>query len=368
MKRAQEFDDLEEEDIRQEYLQSLRSKREPAHHKGTTAVKTVVQKVSRPTSKKPLQYGLTVPRRREVIMEYDAKPLLHKQGDSREPEKVQLQSDISKMPETASLECYYKNPIEEFGKAMLRGMGWRQGKPIGKNPNGIVEPIKFESRPSLLGLGAKPVEIEEPKKKTIRPGDQLSVKSVLVEQYIPPPRTQRELKEYQIGDSVIIISGTKRNRSGKIENIKYRKDGVAIYLKCQNTNEILAVWDNEIEVKSWLRPRIRVRIIDKFLGNGKFFGMKCIIKDVPRPRVCTVVSLDGKVIDNMKQNHLETVVPKLERTVMVLDHPDKILVGQLGQLLHCDDKNEMGTIRMEQTYDMETISYNDFSEYCENLH
>lgn len=32
------------------------------------------------------------------------------------------------------LEDYENVPIESFGTAMLRGMGWKSGEGIGKNP------------------------------------------------------------------------------------------------------------------------------------------------------------------------------------------------------------------------------------------
>ncbi len=37
------------------------------------------------------------------------------------------------LPNVADLEDYEKVPIEEFGAAMLRGMGWSEGKVVGKN-------------------------------------------------------------------------------------------------------------------------------------------------------------------------------------------------------------------------------------------
>lgn len=36
----------------------------------------------------------------------------------------------------STLEDYERVPIEQFGAALLRGMGWEKGKPVGKNPNG----------------------------------------------------------------------------------------------------------------------------------------------------------------------------------------------------------------------------------------
>ena len=39
--------------------------------------------------------------------------------------------------------------------AMLKGMGWSEGKPIGLNNAGLVEPIEYIPRHKGLGLGAE---------------------------------------------------------------------------------------------------------------------------------------------------------------------------------------------------------------------
>lgn len=41
--------------------------------------------------------------------------------------------DVSLRPEESKLEDYEKIPVENFGLAMLRGMGWKEGDPIGAN-------------------------------------------------------------------------------------------------------------------------------------------------------------------------------------------------------------------------------------------
>jgi G patch domain/KOW motif-containing protein len=37
-----------------------------------------------------------------------------------------------------NLDAYESMPIEEFGAAMMRGMGWEEGKPVGRNSTGLV--------------------------------------------------------------------------------------------------------------------------------------------------------------------------------------------------------------------------------------
>ena len=51
-------------------------------------------------------------------------------------------------------------PIENFGEAMLRGMGWEKGAAIGRGGGGPVEAVEFVRRDHRLGLGAQPAPKE----------------------------------------------------------------------------------------------------------------------------------------------------------------------------------------------------------------
>lgn len=52
----------------------------------------------------------------------------------------------------SSLDDYESIPIQDFGKAMLRGMGWTE-PPAKKNKNGIIDDMPIV-RPKGMGLGA----------------------------------------------------------------------------------------------------------------------------------------------------------------------------------------------------------------------
>ncbi|BFZ62697.1 DNA primase large subunit Spp2 [Saitoella coloradoensis] len=65
--------------------------------------------------------------------------------------------DVESRPDVASLEAYEAIPVEEFGAALLRGMGWKDGEGIGRNKaGGVKEVIR---RPAFLGIGAKSKEV-----------------------------------------------------------------------------------------------------------------------------------------------------------------------------------------------------------------
>ncbi|XP_066146466.1 G-patch domain and KOW motifs-containing protein-like [Euwallacea fornicatus] len=77
-----------------------------------------------------------------------------------------------------TLEDYDSVPINDFGMAILRGMGWKEGMPIGKNTTKSAAINVPELRPKGLGLGAaKIVESEMPSKKPIdKHGNELVLK------------------------------------------------------------------------------------------------------------------------------------------------------------------------------------------------
>lgn len=71
-----------------------------------------------------------------------------------------LKQDVSELPESASLEDYERVPVSQFGAALLRGMGWKEGAAASRKPGkGLVEPYMPVARPALLGIGAKEQEV-----------------------------------------------------------------------------------------------------------------------------------------------------------------------------------------------------------------
>jgi len=106
-------------------------------------------------------------------------PLLLKNRDTTldniTDEELRFRADVANRPNEASLEGYDSVPVDQFGAAMLRGMGWAEGAPIGVGKNAKVVPvIEFVSRPGYrTGLGATPLATppEANKKKRIKPGE-----------------------------------------------------------------------------------------------------------------------------------------------------------------------------------------------------
>lgn len=119
----------------------------------------------------------------EVVTEDAAAPSTAPALLPPEEELHRYQQQLEAAAEEATLDDYTNTPIEEFGAALLRGMGWEEGKAVGRrNIRGTVpQAIQFVARPSGLGLGADPAPAPPKKeKKYIKPGESRQAKPDLV--------------------------------------------------------------------------------------------------------------------------------------------------------------------------------------------
>ena len=64
-------------------------------------------------------------------------------------------ADKDELGDVSTLAEYDNMPVEFFGKAMLRGMGWKPGVGVGKTNKKVVRVMDFISRSRGRGLGAE---------------------------------------------------------------------------------------------------------------------------------------------------------------------------------------------------------------------
>lgn len=95
--------------------------------------------------------------------------------------------DVQEFPDEATLDDYARVPVSQFGAALLRGMGWKEGSTTTTKGKKNVEPWLPTARPALLGIGAKEQEVLDDGS-----GKGKSKGGVKVKRYVPLVKKERD--------------------------------------------------------------------------------------------------------------------------------------------------------------------------------
>lgn len=128
--------------------------------------------------------------------EFTIGPIYSGENDWSKPadETDAYRRDVATRPNEATLEDYERIPVEQFGAALLRGMGWKPGQAASRTRVGPADPYLPASRPALLGIGAKEREVFDDgsrARKSMRPD----------KRYIPVVKKEREGSNQHSGAS-----------------------------------------------------------------------------------------------------------------------------------------------------------------------
>ncbi|KAK7880738.1 hypothetical protein WMY93_032622 [Mugilogobius chulae] len=97
---------------------------------------------------------------------------------------------------------------------------------------------------------------------------------------------------------------------------------------------------------SWLQRDLKVRFIDKTFKGGKYYNSKMRIEDVLTPTICVCRTEEGRLLDDIKQDMLETIIPKSEHdSIMVVMGEHK---GQVGRILQRDKNKCKAMVQLDR--------------------
>ncbi|XP_063150170.1 G-patch domain and KOW motifs-containing protein isoform X2 [Candoia aspera] len=118
--------------------------------------------------------------------------------------------DVSLRPESSTEADYEEVPVEAYGVAMLKGMGWKAGEGIGRTFRQDVKPPENRLRPKGLGLGADRSAAQDLQpsrsRRPLKPGEE-------------PSKSKDEPLGLVPGGAVFIESGPHKELYGKIEGV-----------------------------------------------------------------------------------------------------------------------------------------------------
>ena len=311
----------------------------------------------------------------------------------RRDERQELREDLERLPGEASEAAYAAMPVASFGAALLRGMGWEEGRALGREGGDEVQAVEYVRRPGRLGLGAQPDAQAPPaeggRRRPARPGE-AGPKPDLV--YRDKSGHQRHVKgldealeERGTGGSGIapgarvrVLRGRHEGLHGEVleretvtegrsERLKVRllPSGVLASVRTQDLEPARAgggeggvagrrghrrgAEGGEGEgggaaaaggsprkrrrrERPWLAAGVRVRVIDKRdVQGGRLYLQKVDVVDVPSPYLADVVLASGEVVPGVDQACLETSVPDAKGAPLVAVRGARR--GQRAQLL-----------------------------------
>ncbi|XP_038165268.1 G-patch domain and KOW motifs-containing protein [Cyprinodon tularosa] len=330
-------------------------------------------------------------------------------------------------PESSTEADYESVPVEAYGLAMLKGMGWRKEEGIGRTFKQDVKPIEHQLRPKGLGLGADRSAVKdlEPNKRQRppKPGEEQAKEEelamapggfVLVESGAHKDLygkiegvdadNARVVVKLAIGGKAVTISQHGVKLVGKKEYEKYSKDLSRLSKAHKDKEKEKERQRQRVEEEgksssrdkgrdegkeerkrkhressrdrdkppvkeakqrtappSWLRRDLKVRFIDKAFKAGKYYNSKMRVEDVLTPLTCQCRTEEGGLLDDVKQDMLETIIPKGEYdTVMVVLGEHR---GQVGRILQ-RDKNKCKAMVQLDRYEEKLFSL-DYDSICQ---
>lgn len=322
-----------------------------------------------------------------------------------EDEGEKLKYEMDARPEADS-SCYDRVAIEDFGRAMLLGMGWSGD--INEGP----KVIEYVSRPERLGLGATPMAPPPGAKgASAKPHMEYRDENGIVRHVKPIDAALTVVsKFFADGTKVSIVSGPHAGMNGRIRRLSSDEKEYIVDLEndeqvrtrlrdCElyNASKKRPAADprdledsrpdkrykaaevvvdhrerdayrrderprEEKKVSLWVTPYIRVKVSSKRYRDGKYYCKKGVIEDVISGTRCAVRLDDGYVLDDIDQSDLETVIPAVGGRIMVVRGPD---TGVRGVMREKDFSKEVVYIQIEDELDVLRFNMDDVSEYVE---
>jgi len=325
--------------------------------------------------------------------------------------------DVSQRAEASTMDDYENVPIEQYGMAMLRGMGFKEGEGIGGFKKAVVPIFDPLSRPKGLGLGAtrpnntQAVLKEGEEKLVLRRGAHVMMQGGKYRgQYGEVEALDEEngrlfvklgvSKEVtSVSENVVkLVTKQEFKDKGKVLNLekyerekekdrikredeeKYRDEikkkkkkkysrrsrSKSVEHKNVKTIYVSDSSDGSPEPKKrkkqkWVVPQLRVRCIDSKKRGGKYFNVKMEVVDVVTSDSCDCRTEEGKLVEDVRPDKLETLIPKREGGLVMVVRGERR--GELGRLIARDVSRYLATVQLVQSEDVLKLDYDSVCEY-----
>lgn len=295
-----------------------------------------------------------------------------------------------------SSSAYENVPVEDYGAALLRGMGWTGDVQLDtKSSYKEILPRK-----KGLGLGASVSGLQQSTRLSSNRKEKISVDSIVrlvdvatravVVQTAGVPGLNRIRVKLEKSGEIVDIEKSNLALVSSVEledrpflypakedkhatypedaNREIQKSQQWHYSNCSElpntktttehklTTNLKVVSGKTVEAKkSWLQQGIRVKIVSKKVGGKELYLQKATVLDIPFVGMALLKCDDGQVIE-VKEKYLETVLPKIGESCVVLNGQHK---GELGTFQSRDDTLGTASIELHESFERIQVSFDD---------
>ncbi|KAK4586030.1 hypothetical protein RGQ29_023278 [Quercus rubra] len=275
-----------------------------------------------------------------------------------------LRDDLQRLPEDNGFQEFDDTPVEGFGKALLAGYGWKEGRGIGKNAKEDVEIVVQKRHTGKHGLGFvekvdEPFRFSVGKNVRVIAGRDVGLKGRIVKVLESKSEVVLELSKSE--EKVQVRLEHLAELGSKEEEICLKKLREAASKSKKRKTETTTTTKTTSIKASWLKSHIRVRIISKDLKGGRLYLKKGEVVDVVGPRMCDV-SMDEsrELIQGVSQDFLETALPRRGGPVLVLYGKHE---GVFGNLVSKDLEQETAVVQDGNNHDYVNVRLDQIAEY-----
>ena len=201
--------------------------------------------------------------------------LLHPGRSLAEKELQAFKEDLADLPEQATLDDYESMPIEDFGAAMLRGMGWEEGSPSARTRRGWSLRWVRARGPGAWASARSPPRPSSNPRRVLKPGETRDAPRRMV--LADAGRREGKLKNVKPLDEKLVKREAPGPREGKTMRVVEGRHRGVVGRVLGVTKEEGALRPRAVELASaerggHLRAVLRARGDGRRRRRGRGFG------------------------------------------------------------------------------------------------
>ncbi|KAL3498153.1 hypothetical protein ACH5RR_040885 [Cinchona calisaya] len=198
-----------------------------------------------------------------------------------------LRQDLKRLPEDTRFDEYEDMPVEGFGRALLAGYGWVEGRGIGKNAKedvAVVEYKRWTAKEGIGFTGELPPKSDRDNGWTNshRKASESNGEKAVGE-------AKGEGKGFYVGKDVRIVGGSEVGMKGRI--LQMKRGGEVAVLRLLRSEEVVSVYVSDladlgsVEEERCLRKLKELRIKEKSeVSDKRSVGDRDTRKDLTSSR------------------------------------------------------------------------------------